>query len=85
MYRKVTKKEVRKGMMLLSPQLNPIACFEFEAEVLILHHPTTIAPNYQAMGKLKEKINKFFIFSSCRIYPSNSDYFEDEQRSVENW
>lgn len=35
--------------MMLSPKLNPMACFEFEAEVLILHHPTTIAPNYQAM------------------------------------
>ena len=45
----MNRKEVRKGMMMLSPKLNPMACFEFEAEVLILHHPTTIAPNYQAM------------------------------------
>ncbi|KAI1732106.1 elongation factor tu GTP binding domain-containing protein [Ditylenchus destructor] len=47
--RKLTKKDVRKGMFMLAPSLNPAACFEFVAEVLILHHPTTIAPNYQAM------------------------------------
>lgn len=36
-------------MVLVSAALNPSACYEFDAEVLILHHPTTIAPNYQAM------------------------------------
>ncbi|MFH4975273.1 hypothetical protein AB6A40_001982 [Gnathostoma spinigerum] len=47
--RKFSKKEVRKGMVLVSPSLKPQAALVFEAEVLILHHPTTIAPNYQAM------------------------------------
>uniref|UniRef100_A0A915CZF1 Tr-type G domain-containing protein n=1 Tax=Ditylenchus dipsaci TaxID=166011 RepID=A0A915CZF1_9BILA len=47
--RKLTKKDVRKGMFLLSALLSPVACFEFVVEILILHHPTTIAPNYQAM------------------------------------
>lgn len=41
--------------MIVAPALNPQSTWEFEAEVLILHHPTTIAPNYQAMG-----INIFF-------------------------
>uniref|UniRef100_A0A0N4ZC03 Tr-type G domain-containing protein n=1 Tax=Parastrongyloides trichosuri TaxID=131310 RepID=A0A0N4ZC03_PARTI len=47
--RKIPRKEVRKGMVLLHPTITPVACYEFEAEILILHHPTTISLNYQAM------------------------------------
>ena len=39
-------------MVLISEKLNPIPSWEFEAEILVLHHPTTISVNYQAMGKL---------------------------------
>lgn len=37
-------------MVMVSPRLNPQATWEFEAEILVLHHPTTISPRYQAMG-----------------------------------
>lgn len=37
-------------MVMVSPRLNPQASWEFEAEILVLHHPTTISPRYQAMG-----------------------------------
>lgn len=37
-------------MYILSSQMEPACTLEFESEILILHHPTTIAPNYQAMG-----------------------------------
>nr|Q17045.1 RecName: Full=GTP-binding protein AGP-1 [Ascaris suum]AAA86432.1 GTP-binding protein [Ascaris lumbricoides] len=47
--RKFNKKEVRKGMVLVSPLLKPRASLQFDAEVRVLHHPTTIARNYQAM------------------------------------
>ncbi|KJH40432.1 elongation factor Tu protein [Dictyocaulus viviparus] len=47
--RKVTKRDVRKGMVMLDSRMNPVSCMMFEAEILILHHPTTIKPNYQAM------------------------------------
>ncbi|KAK6754534.1 hypothetical protein RB195_013497 [Necator americanus] len=47
--RKVTKRDVRKGMVMLDPRMNPVSSMMFEAEILILHHPTTIKPNYQAM------------------------------------
>ncbi|KAK6040307.1 elongation factor Tu protein [Cooperia oncophora] len=47
--RKITKREVRKGMVMVDPRLNPVSSMQFEAEILILHHPTTIKPNYQAM------------------------------------
>jgi GTPase len=38
-------------MVLLSPVIPPVAYWEFEADLLILHHPTTISTKYQAMGK----------------------------------
>ncbi|TMS37296.1 hypothetical protein L596_004258 [Steinernema carpocapsae] len=47
--RKTQRKDVRKGMVLVAPELEPKPCFQFDAEVFILHHPTTIACNYQAM------------------------------------
>ena len=37
-------------MVLLSPIIPPVAYWEFEADLLILHHPTTISAKYQAMG-----------------------------------
>ncbi|CAF0834023.1 unnamed protein product [Rotaria sp. Silwood1] len=47
--RKIRKSELRKGMVLLSPAIPAIAYWEFEADLLILHHPTTISTKYQAM------------------------------------
>jgi GTPase len=44
------RSQLRKGMVMVNPVLEPKACWEFEAEVLILHHPTTISVKYQAMG-----------------------------------
>ena len=38
-------------MFLVDERLKPTACWEFEGEILVLHHPTTISPKYQAMGK----------------------------------
>ena len=40
------------GMVLVAPELNPKACWEFDGEILVLHHPTTISVKYQAMGTL---------------------------------
>lgn len=41
---------------MVDRQVKPQACWEFEAEVLVLHHPTTISTKYQAMGKYAEKV-----------------------------
>ena len=48
--KKVKRSQIRKGMVMVSPLLNPQACWEFEGEILVLHHPTTISSRYQAMG-----------------------------------
>ena len=50
--KKIRRSELRKGMVLVSEKENPEASWEFEAEILVLHHPTTISVNYQAMGRL---------------------------------
>ncbi|XP_068606887.1 GTP-binding protein 1-like [Brachionichthys hirsutus] len=47
--KKVKRSSIRKGMVMVSPKLMPQATWEFEAEILVLHHPTTISPRYQAM------------------------------------
>ncbi|XP_003972329.1 GTP-binding protein 1-like isoform X1 [Takifugu rubripes] len=47
--KKIKRSSIRKGMVMLSPKLMPQATWEFEAEILVLHHPTTISPRYQAM------------------------------------
>ncbi|KAJ6079036.1 hypothetical protein N7467_008789 [Penicillium canescens] len=48
--KRVRRKEVRKGMVVLKKLENPPKVYrEFVAEVLILSHATTIKPKYQAM------------------------------------
>ncbi len=49
----IKRSQIRKGMVMVSPKLDPKACWEFEGEILVLHHPTTISVKYQAMGKAK--------------------------------
>lgn len=51
--KKIKRSTIRKGMVMVAPAVNPQACWEFEGEILVLHHPTTISPKYQAMGKMK--------------------------------
>ena len=31
---------------MVSPKLNPQSCWEFEGDIMVLHHPTTIATRY---------------------------------------
>lgn len=47
--KKIQRSSLRRGMVLLDPSLKPSACREFEAEVLVLYHSTTISKNYQAV------------------------------------
>eukprot|EP00002_Diphylleia_rotans_P015379 TRINITY_DN2987_c0_g1_i10.p2 TRINITY_DN2987_c0_g1~~TRINITY_DN2987_c0_g1_i10.p2 ORF type:complete len:206 (-),score=35.32 TRINITY_DN2987_c0_g1_i10:308-925(-) len=45
--KKLRKKSVRKGMVLVDPGMRPKAVREFTAEILVLHHPTTIQIRYE--------------------------------------
>jgi len=40
---------LRKGMVIVGKSANPIACREFEAEILVLYHQTTIQKHYEAV------------------------------------
>ncbi len=45
--KKVKRSSVRKGMVLVDERVRPKASWEFEAEIAILTHATTIQPKYQ--------------------------------------
>jgi GTPase len=45
----IASKDLRKGMVVLDKPGTSKTCLEFEAEVVILHHATTIKPKYQAV------------------------------------
>ena len=45
----LTRSSIRRGMCLIDPALHPQATTTFDAEVHILHHPTTIKLGYQAV------------------------------------
>lgn len=47
--KKIKRSNIRKGMVMVHPKANPRAVWEFYGDVLVLHHPTTISPKYQAM------------------------------------
>eukprot|EP00656_Telonema_subtile_P033758 TRINITY_DN3763_c0_g1_i1.p1 TRINITY_DN3763_c0_g1~~TRINITY_DN3763_c0_g1_i1.p1 ORF type:complete len:341 (-),score=80.58 TRINITY_DN3763_c0_g1_i1:147-1169(-) len=45
--KKIKRAQLRKGMVMVDACLKPAATWEFEAEILVLQHPTTITTNYQ--------------------------------------
>ncbi|KII71942.1 GTP-binding protein 1 [Thelohanellus kitauei] len=47
--KKIKRDEIRKGMVIVPANSSPVAHWKFKAFVHILHHPTTISRNYQAL------------------------------------
>jgi len=47
--KKVKRSTLRKGMVIVGKSANPTACREFEAEILVLYHQTTIQKHYEAV------------------------------------
>ncbi|KAK9810862.1 hypothetical protein WJX73_003019 [Symbiochloris irregularis] len=47
--KKVRRGAVRKGMVLVDARSAPVASWEFDADIAILTHATTIQPRYQAV------------------------------------
>jgi GTPase len=45
----LSREEFRKGMVLIDPALKPEPIWDFDAEIVILHHATTIKDGYQAV------------------------------------
>lgn len=66
--KKVKRSQIRKGMVLVHPDLNPQASWEFEGEILVLHHPTTISQRYQAMvhcGSIRQTASILMMDKDC--------------------
>ncbi|KAI7839256.1 hypothetical protein COHA_006954 [Chlorella ohadii] len=47
--KRVKRHQVRKGMVLVAAEARPQASWEFDADIAILTHQTTIQPKYQAV------------------------------------
>jgi len=66
--KKIKRSQIRKGMVMISPALEPQCCYEFEGEILVLHHPTTISCKYQAMvhcGSIRQTASIIRMSSEC--------------------
>ncbi|XP_065345914.1 GTP-binding protein 1 [Cloeon dipterum] len=66
--KKIKRSHLRKGMVMVAPSLNPTACWEFEGEILVLHHPTTISSRYQAMvhcGSIRQTASILSMNADC--------------------
>lgn len=66
--KKIKRSQIRKGMVMVSPDLKPQACWEFEGEILVLHHPTTISSRYQAMvhcGSIRQTASIMSMNKDC--------------------
>lgn len=66
--KKIKRSQIRKGMVMVSPVLNPQACWEFDGEILVLHHPTTISSRYQAMvhcGSIRQTASILSMSQDC--------------------
>ena len=47
--KKINRSQTRKGQVMTSPELNPKAVWEFDAEIFVITHSTTISTNYEAV------------------------------------
>lgn len=66
--KKIKRSQIRKGMVMVSPEVKPQACWEFEGEILVLHHPTTISSRYQAMvhcGSIRQTASILHMSKEC--------------------
>lgn len=66
--KKIKRSQIRKGMVMVSQEINPQACWEFEGEILVLHHPTTISQRYQAMvhcGSIRQTASILTMNKEC--------------------
>ncbi|XP_065559428.1 GTP-binding protein 1-like isoform X2 [Artemia franciscana] len=80
--KKVKKSLLRKGMVMVAPSLNPVACWEFEGEILVLHHPTTIQVRYQAMGSSKSICWKPTEVKCASCFSNSSNVYFDDRTAI---
>merc|ERR1719327_236320 len=82
-------------MVMVSAKLNPRACWEFHGDIMVLHHPTTIATRYQAMvhcGSIRQTASITEMSAEClgtgdkaRVkfrFVKHPEYLQEGQRLV---
>lgn len=70
---------------MVSPAVNPSACWEFEGEILVLHHPTTISSRYQAMGKSHPSLLIYYPKPEWDLWLFLRELFNLEHRLRSEW
>ncbi|KAK3090341.1 hypothetical protein FSP39_011042 [Pinctada imbricata] len=82
--KKIKRSTIRKGMVMVSPKLDPKACWEFESEILVLHHPTTISVRYQAMVHVGSVRQTATIMSMTKEHLRTGDKAQVRFRFIKN-
>lgn len=62
---KLVRKDIRRGMVLINQDNKPEPVTEFEAELQVLHHSTTIKPKYEGVlhcGTIQQTVTLLKIF-----------------------
>lgn len=62
---KLVRKDIRRGMVIIDHERKPEPVTEFEAELQVLHHSTTIKPNYEGVmhcGTIQQTVTLVKIF-----------------------
>jgi len=74
--KKVKRAQVRKGMVVVAKELQPAACWEFDAEVLVLYHSTTIQVGYEAV------VHCHAVRQSARILSMDTETLRTRDRAL---
>eukprot|EP00873_Tetraselmis_striata_P001174 jgi/Tetstr1/421438/TSEL_012387.t1 len=74
--KKVKRSQVRKGMVLVDEKVKPRASWEFDADIAILTHSTTIQPSYQAV------IHCEIIRQAARVIAMDTERLRSGDRAI---
>ena len=59
--KKIKRSQIRKGMVMVSPKVNPVACWEFNADIMV-SYVISLLKYYYVLTNLGYAIAKFDLF-----------------------
>ena len=74
--KKIKRSQIRKGMIVCDEALGAKATWRFTAEVMVLHHPTTIGPNYQPV------VHSLTVRQACRVVSLDRECIRTGDRAL---
>lgn len=82
------RSSIRPGMVVVDKRINPVAHWEFDSEVLVLHHPTTIKKGYHTVihcGIIRQTAEILFIKKiKCSSVMTSPYTFKKENENDNN-